>query len=306
MSNTKKIIIEGHTIDCSHLDKVFFPKSKITKENVILYYQEMAPHILPLYEDRLLTMQRCPDGIEGEIFIQKAIPSYFPKWIDHHTVSTKGNPLKQVLVNNEATLVYLANQACLTFHLGLSKIDKINYPSYLIFDLDPSLEDIVLLKTVVKRVKQLLDDLEVKAFIQTTGSRGFHIYIPLKKDSTFTKTHAFAKKFASYLAQEYPQEITIEQRKIKREKKVLIDYMRNSLRATSVAPYSLRPKENAPVATPLNWDELEDKDLTSQSYNLKNIFKRLNKIKDPWGEMFHHQSSIKLMQEKLDQLITSK
>lgn len=306
MKSEKTIKIGKHTIKCSQLDKIFFPKSGITKGDVISYYEDIAPFALPLYKDRPLTMQRSPDGIEGEIFIQKNIPSYFPKWIDYYDVSIKEDTLRQVLVNQEATLIYLANQACVTFHLGLSKIDKIRYPSYLIFDLDPSVDDIILLKNVVKHIKQLLDDLSVKAFIQTTGSRGFHIYIPLKREATFTASHAFSKKFATYLAQKHPQEISITQSKNKRGGKVFIDYVRNSYGNTAVAPYSIRIKENAPIATPLHWDEMNDKELTSQSYTLKNIFKRLSKIHNPWAEMSHHQISLKSLQEKLDQLMDAK
>lgn len=305
MSSKKVIEVGGHKIECTNLDKIFFPNSGIRKEEIIMYYKDIASIALPFYEDRPLTMLRCPDGINGETFIQKETPSYFPKWIDRQKISLKEKTLTQTLVNNEATFVYLANQACITFHLGLSKIDKIKYPSYLIFDLDPSSDDIMLLKSVVDRVKTLLDHISVKAFIQTTGSRGFHIYIPLKRELTFKATHAFAKKFASYLGEEYPEEITIAQSKEKRGKKILIDYARNSYGQNMVAPYSLRAKENAPIATPLHWDEVDDKDLTSQSYNIRNIFKRLRKVKNPWAGIEQHQQSIKTIQEKLDELIDS-
>jgi bifunctional non-homologous end joining protein LigD len=306
MMSKKVIEIEGHKIECAHLNKILFPKSGIRKNEVISYYEDIAPIALPFYENHPLTMLRCPDGIEGESFIQKSTPSYFPKWIERHKIVLNDTTLTQTLVNNKAIFVYLANQACITFHLGLSKIDKIKYPSYLIFDLDPSSEDIGLLKNVVGYVKTLLEHLNVKAFLQTTGSRGFHIYVPLKREFTFNKTHAFAKKFANYLAHEYPQDITIAQSKKMRGKKVFIDYARNAYGLNNVAPYSLRAKEHAPIATPLHWEELEEKNLTSQSYNIKNIFKRLGQIKDPWAEMLHQEASLKLMQEKLNQLIDRK
>ncbi len=289
MSSENVIKIEGHKIELSHLDKVLFPKSGITKEELVTYYKEMSSMVLPLYENRPLTMQRCPDGIDKQNFIQKEAPDYFPRWIDRYESTKEKGTIKQVLVNKEATMVYLANQACITFHLPLSKVDKIRYPTYLIFDLDPSIDDMVLLKNVVIYIKELIDNIELKGFIKTTGSRGFHIYIPLKREDTFKKVHDFAKMFASYLAQKYPKEITIEQSKAKRGKRVLIDYARNSYGLTAVAPYSIRAKEGAPIATPLDWEELKDKDLHSQSYNIKNIFKRLRSIKDPWSDMaFHH------------------
>jgi len=301
--SSKGIQIDGHIIDVSHLDKVLFPKSGITKEELVTYYNNISSMVLPLYENRPLTMQRCPDGIDKQNFIQKGVPDYFPPWIDRYKLTKEKGTIEQVLVNNAATMAYLANQACITFHLGLSQVDKIHYPNYLIFDLDPSIEDIVLLKKVVKYVKELIDHLELKGFIKTTGSRGFHIYIPLKREHTFEKVHDFAKVFATYLSKKYPQEITIEQSKSKREKRVLIDYARNSYGLSVVAPYSIRAIEGAPIATPLDWEELKDKDLTSQSYNIKNIFERLKMKKDPWREMGTYHFSLESAQSTLIELM---
>ncbi|OJW53299.1 MAG: hypothetical protein BGO67_00925 [Alphaproteobacteria bacterium 41-28] len=303
MSSEKVIQIKGHKIELSHLDKVLFPKSEITKEELVNYYNNINSIVLPLYKNRPLTMERCPDGIDKQNFIQKDAPSYFPPWIDRYELKKEKGTIKQVLVNNAATLVYLANQACITFHLALSKVDKIHYPSYLIFDLDPSIEDIMLLKKVVKYVKELIDLLELKGFIKTTGSRGFHIYISLKREHTFEKVHDFAKVFATYLAKKYPQEITIEQSKARREKRVLIDYARNSYGLSAVAPYSIRAIEGAPIATPLDWEELKDKDLNSQSYNIKNIYDRLKTKKDPWKEMETYHFSLDSAQSKLTELM---
>lgn len=293
MTSEKIVKIDGHEIELSNLDKVLFPKSGITKGDLISYYEKMSSVILPHYENRPLTMLRCPDGIQHQKFIQKEIPDYFPKWIERYKLTKKESHNEHALVNHKATLVYIANQACITFHLGLSKIDKIKYPNYLIFDLDPSTEDLALLKKVVNRVKELIDSINLKGFLQTTGSRGFHVYVPLKREYTFTEVHRFAKEFATYLAHEYSEEITIAQSKIKREKRVLIDYARNSYGLNIVAPYAVRAIENAPIATPLEWEELNDKDLHPQSYNLKNIFKRLSQREDPWKEINRHQVSLK-------------
>jgi len=291
-----------YDIELSNSDKILFPKSHITKGDLVSYYQDIASLALPYYENRPLTMQRCPDGIDHQNFMQKEAPDYFPAWIDRYNMPKKGGHVRCALVNNEATLVYLANQACITFHLGLSKVDKIEYPNYLIFDLDPSTEDLSLLKNVVRIVKDLLDQLGLKSFIQTTGSRGFHIYIPLKREFTFETVHGFAKDMASYLAGHHPQEITIEQSKEKREKRVLLDYARNSFGIPAVAPYSVRTKEKAPIATPLHWEELEDPKLTSQSFHLKNIKERLAHTKDPWKEMNASSIFLTPAQEKLASL----
>lgn len=291
--NSKIIFVDGHEIELSRLDKVLFPKSGITKKDVISYYEEMSSYILPHYKNRTLTMMRCPEGIEGQQFIQKKIPSYFPEWIKTYTVQTEEDSTPLALVNNKSTLIYLANQACISFHLSLSKIDKFNYPAYLIFDFDPSTPNLKLLKSVVMRTKKLMEELSFIPFLQTTGSKGFHIYIPLKRDVTFEESRAFAHQCANHLAKEHPKEITTEFTKAKRGNKVLIDYARNTYGFNNIAPFSLRPIESAPLATPIHWDELEDEKLTPQSYNLKNIFKRLNKLDDPWKDMSKHHFSIK-------------
>jgi len=298
--------ITGHEIELSHLDKILFPKSEITKGDLINYYKDIAKKALPYYKNRPLTMERAPNGIQKESFIQKEIPDYFPKWIERTKLSKKDGQIEHVLVNNAATLVYVANQACITFHLTLSRADKIHYPSYLIFDLDPSTEDVPLLKEVAKQVNALMEDLGLKGFLQTTGSRGFHIYVPLKRDLTFEKVRGFAKKCAGYLALKYPEEMTIEQSKEKRGKRVLIDYMRNAYGNSAVAPYSVRTKENAPIATPLHWEELENKDLDAQSYHIKNIFKRLSQVKDPWVDMAKHKFSLGKSEELLEKMMKPK
>lgn len=291
-TNTKIRTIDGHPIELSRLDKILFPKTGLTKEDIISYYDDMSSLILKLYKDRPLTMIRCPEGIEGQQFIQKNMPSYFPDWIETFAFPTDEGITRHILVNNKSTLVYLANQACISFHLSLSKIDKVDYPAYLIFDLDPSTPDIKLLKTVALWTKELLDTLKLPSFLQTTGSRGFHIYIPLKREVTFETVRAFAKECAHHLAQEHPEEITLEYRKEKRGNKILIDFARNTYGFNNIGPYSLRPIENAPLATPLHWDELKDKNLHPQSFNLKNISKRLNKIEDPWKDIFKKKASL--------------
>jgi bifunctional non-homologous end joining protein LigD len=189
--------------------------------------------------------------------------------------------------------------------LGLSSVNKINNPGYLIFDLDPSIEDMALLKRVAKKVKELVDFLDLNSFIQTTGSRGFHIYVPLDRSSSFTKTHDFAKECASYLAQRYPEEITIEQSKNKRGKRILIDYARNSYGLNAVAPYSIRTKDKAPVATPLFWEELENRALTPQTFTITTIIKRLKTIKDPWKDISKHQNKLASAHQKLKNIPSS-
>lgn len=268
------IEIEGHIVNLSNLNKVFFPESFITKGDIIKYYQKIIHIALPYYTNRPLTVIRAPDGINKQTFTQKQIPKFYPDWIDRYEITKKDGKITHILLNKEATFTYLANQGCITFHLALSKIDKINYPDRLIFDLDQQFDNIELLKFVAIKVRELANSLDLGSFIQTTGSRGFHIYIPLDQTSPFEEVHNFAKNFAIHLTGQYPSKITTEQRIADRGDKVFIDYARNSYGLNSVAPYSVRMKENAPIATPLCWDELEDTSIHSQSFNIKNIFAR--------------------------------
>lgn len=296
------ITLDGYEIGLKNLNKILFPQSGITKKDVINYYKDIAKIALPYYRNRPLTMQRCPNGILQQNFIQKNIPLYFPKWIDRWELPKKDGKVEYILANKPATLVYLANQACITCHLGLSEVNKINYPRYLLFDLDPSDENVALLKLVAKKIKAFSIDLGLTPYIQTTGSRGFHIYIPLDRTSPFEEVHVFARTFATFLSQKYPQEITIEQRKEERRNRIFLDYARNSYGLHAVGSYSLRAKEKAPIATPLYWEELEDKKLHSQSYNIKNIINRLDNIQDPWKEIFDHPQSLKKAQTILSKL----
>jgi bifunctional non-homologous end joining protein LigD len=303
VTDSKSIIIENHTIELTHLNKILFPQTKITKEDIINYYKDIAPYALPLYKDRPLTMLRCPNGIDQQTFMQKEAPSYLPEWIERHKVAKKGGYVTHILMNDQATFVYLANQACISFHLALSTIEKINYPRYLLFDIDPSTPDLVMLKRVLKRVKELLDDIALRGYLQTTGSRGFHVYVPLNREHEFDFVHEFGKKFATVLANEYPYEITIDQSKATRGERVFIDYARNSYGFNVIAPYSVRTKENAPVATPIYWDEIAEKKLASQAYHIKNIFQRLKEGLNPWEELSDMGFSLVKANEKLSKLV---
>lgn len=302
MTDSIQIIIENHEIELTHLDKILFPQSKFTKNDLINYYKDIAPYALPYYKDRPLTMLRSPNGIDHQNFMQKEALSYLPKWIERHKLIKQGGYVTHILVNNQATFVYLANQACITFHLALSTVDKIDHPRYLLFDIDPSTQDLNMVKRVLKRVKELVEDLNLKGFLQTTGSRGFHVYVPLSREQNFDSVHDFAKKFATVLANEYPQEITIDQSKAKRGERVFIDYARNSYGLNAIGPYSVRTKENAPVATPLYWEELDDKKLSSQTYNIKNIFQRLKEGLYPWKDLPKMGFSLEASLKKLNNL----
>lgn len=292
--NNASIKIGGHRIEISNIDKIFFPKDKITKGDVVDYYAKIASWMVPYMKNRPISMLRYPDGINGEAFYQKEIGSYFPEWIKRQSVEKKeGGFTNYVVCNNKATLVYLATQACLTPHLWLSKIDELDYPDKIVFDLDPSGDDFGLVAKTAKKLKILLDHLKLKSFVMTTGSRGLHVIIPIKREFNFDEVRKFAASIARILIDHEPDNLTMEMSKSKRGERLFIDTLRNSFSATSVAPYAIRAKDGAPVATPLDWNELDDKSLKPTKYNINNIFKRLEAIEDPWKDYFKIKQSLK-------------
>jgi bifunctional non-homologous end joining protein LigD len=291
--NTTEMIV-------AHKDKVLFPNSGITKNDVILYYKKIADYMLPYMKNLPLTMQRFPKGISDVGFFQKNASDHFPDWILTEQVKKEGGWVNQVVCNNEETLLYLVNQYTITFHLSLSKIDSIEFPDRLVFDLDPPEGKFKLAINAAKILRNFLEeDLELKTFLMTTGSKGLHVIAPLKSQEDFHEVHEFTKNIANYIADKYPDNFSTAIRKNQRKGKLYIDFLRNSYAQTSVAPYSLRAIENAPVATPLHWNELDDSTLNSQSFTINSIFKRLEKISDPWINFNDSAKSISISKEKL-------
>lgn len=293
----------GHTIEISNPDKEIFPGEGITKSGLVNFYRKISTHILPHLEDRPLTMHRYPDGINGQDFYQKDEPEYFPGWIDTAklTLREKGK-LDFVVCNDEATLLYLANQASITPHTWLSKKQNPEYPDRLIFDLDPPEGNFGIVRDGAHDLKKRLDELEMKSFVMTTGSKGMHVLIPLDGKSKFDESRDFAKAVAEKLAKKNPEKYTIETRKNKRRGRLFIDYLRNAYGQTAVAPYSLRARKGAPVATPLEWSEATSRKTGPQSFHHGNVFKRLSQKKDPWHDIDRHSFSIGHAMKNLNRL----
>ena len=273
-----------HEFELTNLDKVLFPKSKITKSNLIDYYKQIAPYMLPFVANRALSLYRFPDGIDGQKFYQKNTPDYFPAWIKRAKVALKTIEKFDLytVCNNIETLVYLANYVCVP-HVWLSKVDKLEFPDRLIFDLDPSdkhgFEQVRLLAL---ELHEFLNKLGLKSFAMLTGSSGMHVIVPIKRTKIFDETRLFAKNVAQFFVKQNPDKYTLEMSVEKRAGRVFIDTMRNGFGATAVAPYAVRDQEGAPVATPITWQEVGDPKLSSQRYNIGNIFDKLKHEPNPW------------------------
>ena len=305
MEEKEKMKFGKYSVSISNRDKIFFPSSKYTKGDLIDYYKKISELMIPHIKGRPISMLRFPDGINGKQFYQKDTPDYFPDWIEVKQVKKQdGGTTNYVICNNTATLVYLANQACITPHIWLSKKDKLDYPDRMIFDLDHSDNDFSKVKSVAEKLKKILGkDLNLPVCLMTTGSRGLHVVIPLERSSNFDEVRDFAQTIAKHLETENPGEITTATHINKRGNKLYIDTARNGFGQTSVAPYAIRPIEGAPVATPIDWEDLENPSLTSQTYNIKNIFLRFEKKPDPWRNINRHSVSITSARKKLDEIM---
>lgn len=307
--DTQKIKIDNHIIMLSHENKIMFPKDRISKTNitkhdVIEYYKNIAKFMVPHMKNRAVSMLRLPEGLKGESFYQKDIPESFPSWIKRVSIpKMEGGYNRMVVCNNAATLVYLANQCCITPHLWLSCVDKLNYPNRMIFDLDPSGEnEFTEICNAAIALKKIFESIGMTPFVMTTGSRGLHVVVPITRRDNFDTVRAFAHKIADQLVSLDPQHLTTEIRKNKRHGRIYVDVGRNAYAQTSVAPYAIRAKPGAPVATPLQWKELSDKKLTAQKYNIKNIFERLDLYGDLWKDIDLSARALKSAQTKFDKV----
>ncbi len=301
---SEELKIGGHTVELSHTDKVFFPDEKYTKGDLVNYFKDVAGVMVPYLEDRPLVMLRYPDGIKGQSFFHKDAPDYFPGWIKTKSVRKEGGgTVHHVICNDAATLVYIANQGCITPHIWLSKKDKLDKPDTLIFDLDPPGDDFGEVIFAAKELRKLLtDELGINTFIKTTGSKGVHVEIPLQRKENFDKVREFGQNIAKILAGRHPDRLTTEVRKNKRKGRVFLDVARNAYAQTAVAPYAVRAKPGAPVAAPIEWDELNGR-MSPQKYNIKNIFRRLSQKKDPWEDFRKHAVTITKEAKKAEQIL---
>lgn len=271
-----KMRVNKKDIVINNSDKIWFPDSGYTKLDIVQYYKDIAHVMVPHMRQRPVTMLRYPDGINGHSFYHKDMPDYFPDWIDSVTVEKQdGGETKYVVCDNAETLVYLASQACITPHIWLSKVPDLNFPDKLVFDLDPSTDhQFVLVKHVAKLLHKILESMKIESHVMTTGSRGLHVIVHISGREDFDAVRGHAKTIAQLVVDQMPDKVTLESRKEKREGRLLIDIMRNGFGQTSVAPYAVRARPHAPVATPLEWDDLDDPRLRSDLYTIKTVFKR--------------------------------
>lgn len=261
MPKKSQLVVEGTPLAVSNLEKVLYPKTGFTKGEVIKYYIEISPVLLPHLKDRPITLKRYPDGVEGFFFYEKNCPSHRPEWIrttkvpSHH----KREAIDYCVLEKLASLVWAINLADLELHTFLHRAPAIEKPFCLAFDLDPGTgADIVLCCQVGLWLKEIFDSLGLQSFPKTSGSKGLQVFVPLNTPATYDQTKSLAKAIAEQLEAAHPEKIVSNMQKSRRNGKVLIDWSQNDFHKTTVSVYSLRAKERPTVSTPVQWNEVEE------------------------------------------------
>jgi bifunctional non-homologous end joining protein LigD len=302
VASSKKTPIElgGHTIELSNQDRVVFPDSGITKGEVVTYYKDIAELMVPELRGRALSMERFTKAIDAGGFFQKHWQKHYPAWIDNVTFGAK-TAVKYPIVDSQAALVYLANQGGVAFHVITSRKATLHHPDLVVFDLDPPDGGFELVRKSARILHDVLDELGLRAFVKTTGSKGLHVVAPLD-EATFEEVHTLCHALARLLVARHPDLVTTEFYKKDRGDRLYFDTARNALGSTFIAPYSLRGKPGAPVSMPIDWSELDDKKLRSNSFTIKNVRERLAKKGDAWRDLRKHAGSVTRALEQLDEL----
>jgi bifunctional non-homologous end joining protein LigD len=273
-------------IAISSADKVLFGASGITKLELAEYYARIGSTMLPYVRDRPVTMQSFPGGIEADGYLIKSVPKYFPDWIERATVRKRGGTVTHALANNVETLVFMANQNCITQHVWLSRVDKPDQPDRVIFDFDPheggTFADC---RAAARDLGDLLRDRGLVPYAMVTGSQGLHVTVPIRRGPEFPEVFQWAKGVGIELAEASPQKLTMEFLKEKRGGRIYVDVRRNAYAQHAAAPYTVRPKERAPVAMPIRWEELSDRGLRSQGWTIATAPDRVESEGDAWKGM---------------------
>jgi bifunctional non-homologous end joining protein LigD len=292
------------SVEISHPDKLLFPEDGLTKADIADYYEAVCEWMLQHIRNRPLSLLRFPDGIAGHGFFHKNVPDYFPDYVKRVEVDKRGGTVIHAVVCNRETLIYLVGQNTITPHVWLSRADRLRQPDRIVFDLDPAPgADFAAVRRAARRTGELLREVGLEPFAQVTGSKGIHVWTPLRRRATFADVRPFARGVAEVLAGRHPDELTLEFRKSERGGRILIDVMRNNYAQTAVPPYAVRPLPGAPVATPIAWDELSDSKLRADRWTVGTVLRRLRSKGDPWSDIASFARGLSRASKRLDELV---
>jgi bifunctional non-homologous end joining protein LigD len=292
MSKKAELVVAGRTLAVSNLDKVLYPKDGFTKGELIHYYIQIAPVLLSHLKDRPLTMKRYPDGVEGEFFYEKNCPSHRPSWVQTAKVWSEGNQreMHYCLAQDLPTLVWAANLADIELHTSLSRKKDVARPTMMVFDLDPGAPaDIVQCCQVGLWLREILQELKLKSWAKTSGSKGLQVYVPLNTAVTYDQTKELSHALAEHLEREHPELVVSKMSKALRKGKIFVDWSQNDEHKTTICVYSLRAREQPTVSTPVTWEEVQTtskkKGARRLVFRCEETLKRVEKMGDLFAEV---------------------
>lgn len=287
----------------THPDKLLFPDDGITKGELAAYYEAVAPFMVPHLSGRPVTMERFPSGIGAKGFMQKDVVKGFPEWLERVEVPKHGGTTHYAVVRDARSLLWLANQNCITPHVWTSRAPELTRPDLCVFDLDPSGDEPDVLRGAALRVRDVLAELGVSSWVKTSGSKGFHIMVPVDASTTYEHAWRFAQGVAIVLVQRDPAHLTLEFIKADRKRRILIDTGRNAPGATFAAAYAIRARPGAPVSAPCTWTELEQ-GAGPRAFHLRRMAERLARVGDVWAELHARPQSLAAPLARIEAMLT--
>ena len=286
----------------THPEKLMFPDDGITKGDLAAYYEALAAVMLPHLRGRPLTMERYPAGIGKKGFWQKDVSKGFPDWLERVKVPKKGGFLHHPIITDEPSLLWVTNQNTITQHVWISRVPNLDCPDICVFDLDPSNDDVKAVQAAALGLRDLLEELGLPSWVKTSGSKGFHIVVPLDGKADTSEVERFANMVGRVFVSLAPNHLTQEFNKVDRKGRIYVDTGRNGHSATFAAAYTVRAKPGAPVSAPCTWEEIENGKATPTSFTLRNTPARVKKLGDLWAEMLRRKRSLKKATLKLERM----
>lgn len=283
----------------THPDKILFPDDGITKGELASYYETVAPVMLPHLCGRPITMERFHQGIAEKGFFQKDVKKGFPEWLQRVEVPKRNGTVHHPVACDARSLLWLANQNCITPHVWTSRAPKLYHPDICVFDLDPMDDRVDVLRAAALALRDLLQELDLKSWVKTSGSKGFHIVAPLDAKATFGDVGRFAHAVASELVNRDSEHLTLEFAKADRGGRILVDIGRNGYSATFAAAYAVRAKPAAPVSAPCTWDEVERGEVGPRTHTLRTMEDRIASRGDLWSGMLKCKQSLRAATSQL-------
>ncbi len=286
----------------THPDKLLFPDDGLTKGDLAAYYENIATVMLPHLRGRPVTMERYPAGIGKKGFWQKDVSRGFPDWLQRVEVPKKDGVVHHAVVTDARSLLWVTNQNTVTQHVWTSRVPDLDHPDICVFDLDPSADDPGAVRAAAIDLRDLLDELTLPSWIKTTGSKGFHIVVPLDGKTPVNVVARFANTVGTMFVKRAPDRLTQAFSKADRHGRIYVDTGRNGYSATFAAAYTIRAKPGAPVSAPCTWKEVERGDVAPQTFTIRNMAARITKIGDVWADMRRRGRSLNRAIEKLNRL----